>query len=103
MDTYQPIYDAVRSRIHNGDIGEAVQSAMREANVGHWAHMAFETLRETISRYEAPSAIYRPRLYKDGTDWCALYGDNLQEGVCGFGDTPAQAMAAFDAAWHKKI
>jgi hypothetical protein len=31
--------------------------------------------------------------------WCALFGDNLQEGVVGFGETPAKAMYAFDTAW----
>ena len=32
--------------------------------------------------------------------WCALLGANLQEGVAGFGTTPAKAMWAFDTAWH---
>ena len=35
----------------------------------------------------------------DGDQWCALYGENLQEGVAGFGRTPAEAMADFDQAW----
>lgn len=30
---------------------------------------------------------------------CALLGENIQEGVCGFGKTPALAMTAFDLAW----
>jgi hypothetical protein len=37
-----------------------------------------------------------PRLFPDGDKWCALYGDNLQEGLAGFGDTPEGAMADFD-------
>lgn len=51
----------------------------------------------------APSVIYRPALYPDGDQWCALYGDNLQEGVAGFGDTPADAMEAFDEAWKSQL
>ncbi len=47
----------------------------------------------------APHVLYKPALAPDGDQWCALYGDNLQEGVAGFGDTPAAAMAAFDKAW----
>ncbi|MCW0104448.1 hypothetical protein [Burkholderia pseudomallei] len=35
--------------------------------------------------------------------WCALYGPNLMEGVCGFGDSPAEAMADFDKNWLAKI
>jgi hypothetical protein len=47
----------------------------------------------------APHVLYRPCLSADGDQWCALLGDNLQEGVSGFGDTPAAAMAAFDETW----
>ena len=31
--------------------------------------------------------------------WCALYGDNLQDGVAGFGRSPEEAMADFDKNW----
>lgn len=48
---------------------------------------------------QLPSVLYRPRLMADGTKWCALYGDDLASGVAGFGDTPAEAMYAFDMAW----
>lgn len=30
--------------------------------------------------------------YKDGDQWCALYGKNVQEGITGFGKTPYLAM-----------
>ena len=46
-----------------------------------------------------PSAIRRPRVFKDGDKWCALEGENLQEGVCGFGDTPDAACRQFDIQW----
>jgi hypothetical protein len=46
-----------------------------------------------------PFMLLRPRMFPDGNKWCALYGDNLQDGVCGFGDTPHAAAAAFDLAW----
>lgn len=31
--------------------------------------------------------------FKDGNQWCYLYGDNIQEGICGFGST------IYEAAW----
>lgn len=31
-------------------------------------------------------------LTKDGNKWCCLIGENLQDGVAGFGDTVAQAI-----------
>jgi len=48
----------------------------------------------------APHVLYKPTLSQDGDQWCALFGENLAEGVAGFGDTPAEAMAAFDKAWR---
>ena len=47
----------------------------------------------------APALLWRPRLFIDGNQWCALYGDNLQDGVAGFGDTPDKAMRNFDLNW----
>lgn len=31
--------------------------------------------------------------FKDGDKWCALYGEDLQAGIAGFGNTPFLAMA----------
>lgn len=31
-------------------------------------------------------------LSQDENEWCALLGDNLQEGISGFGRTPAEAL-----------
>jgi len=38
----------------------------------------------------------------DGTKWSALYDENIQIGVRGFGDTLEEAMTAFDQAWWKE-
>jgi len=50
-----------------------------------------------------PSILLRPALYKDGDQWCALFGNDIQCGVCGFGDSPDKAYRAFDAAWFEKL
>jgi hypothetical protein len=63
------------------------------------ADLAKLAIQEAALRFSAPSVLYRPALSKDGNQWCALYGENLQDGVAGFGDTPEQAMADFDRAW----
>ena len=47
-----------------------------------------------------PVYLLRPRLFRDGNSWCALYGENIQEGICAFGDTPAEAAERFDAAYY---
>jgi len=61
-----------------------------------------ELLEERIQRYrqiKRPSVLFRPRLFQDGDQWCALYGEDLQEGCAGFGATPEEAMKSFDEAW----
>lgn len=109
-DSYQAIFDAVRTRISNGDIGAAIENAFRDANIGHYfemqmyaannAHVAHE---ETAIAARAPHVLLRPKVFIDGNQWCALYGDNLQDGIAGFGNSPADAMAAFDVAYAKPL
>ena len=81
----------------NREIAEAVAIHFSGAS---WAiEAAKQSAMEAAYEHMRPSVLYRPHLSADGTMWCALYGDNLQEGVAGFGETPAAAMAAFDTAW----
>jgi len=47
-------------------------------------------------------AILKPKLFKDGNQWCALYGKDLQEGIAGFGDTPRLAIYDFNKQWDVK-
>lgn len=58
-------------------------------------YMAEDVERERIR----PFMLLRPRVFPDGNQWCALYGENLQEGVCAFGGTPAKAAIQFDIEW----
>lgn len=71
--------------------------------IAYWAEMAKREIEWAATHYTLPSAIYKPKLYQDGNQWCALYGDNLQDGVAGFGDSPALAMIDFDRAWNEKL
>src|SRR5262245_26368422 len=101
-DSYQPIYDAVRSRISNGNIGEAVQEALRVNDIGHQASLVAENIRMAVAEYERPSVLFRPVLILDGSAWIALYGPNIQEGVVGVGDSPEEATRSFDKSWYTK-
>ena len=104
-DSYQAIYDAVRSRIHGADVGQAVESAMREAfgMASHHMQCIVEEWCRASHEHQRPSAVYKPSISIDGDQWCALYGDNLQDGVAGFGDSPADAMDDFDRNWMTKL
>lgn len=40
-----------------------------------------------------PIDILEVQISLDGNSYCALVGENLQEGIAGFGDTPLQALS----------
>jgi len=69
------------------------------SQIEHSAICTAENIRIIFSENANPSVLYRPGLSLDGDKWCALYGANLQDGVAGFGDTPALAMRDFDIQW----
>ena len=72
--------------------------------------MDYPTLTEQSRRNTAIEAeemnlvsILRPRVFMDGDRWCVLYGEDLMNGIAGFGETPMLAVYDFNKAWHKKI
>jgi hypothetical protein len=69
---------------------------------GHLAEAAGNIYFYTTYLCE-PFNIYKPRMFMDGNMWCALYGDNLQDGVAGFGSSPAKAVEDFNKNWNKDI
>lgn len=77
-------------------------SNMAASAICHAADMIKIAWQEAGWEYQRPSVVFKPVLSKDGNMWCALFGENLQEGVAGFGETPQHAMWAFDQAWSSK-
>lgn len=67
------------------------------------AEASAQSQRDVAYEHMRPSVLYRPGLSIDGDQWCALYGDNLQSGVAGFGSSPDAAMRAFDSAWDTPL
>ncbi len=72
--------------------------------------MDFETLTQEVRHSAAIEAleftligVLRPRIFIDGDKWCVLYGENVQDGVAGFGDSPREAVYDFNKAWDKKL
>jgi len=47
-------------------------------------------------------ATLKPRIFKDGNKWCVLYGENIQDGVAGFGETPLKAILDFNNSFNEK-
>jgi len=70
----------------------------------NWQHEEIcyqEKLRslEIEAHYKLFSML-RPSVTMDGKKWCVLYGDNIQDGVCGFGDTINDAISEFNQAFY---
>ena len=101
MSEYQAVYDAVCSRIGHPDISGTVERVVREALDISWIKSrALESISVVESDYRRPFIMLRPKMYPDGNQWCALYGESLMEGVAGFGDTPDAASWDFDKNWN---
>ena len=48
-------------------------------------------------------ATLKPSIQIDGNQWCVLYGDDLQVGIAGFGDSPHLAIMDFNSQWYKSL
>ena len=103
MDNYTAVYDAVRSRIQSVDLADA---ARRAFDISHQSRLALDefsfAVRRVSEEMQRPSVVYKPTLFVDGAEWCALLGPDVQQGLAGFGTTPAEAMAAFDNAFFSE-
>lgn len=67
-DTYQAIYDAVRSKLHGGgDIGSAVERAAQESFDISLAKAILQQEITCVSHeMQRPSVVFRPRVFADG-------------------------------------
>lgn len=48
------------------------------------------------SIYPVSLSSIKIKVYKDGNQWCVLHGENIQEGIAGFGDTVDSAIKDFN-------
>lgn len=103
MDSYQAIYDAVRSRIGGFDGSTLVEGICARFDFSHHAEILKDSFDSAAYEMARPAVLYKPQLSIDGNQWCALYGEDLQSGVAGFGESPSQAMDNFDEEWQKLL
>ena len=65
---------------------------MAANSIAHEAFCAGQAWQQAAAAQERPCVLWKPSLYRDGNQWCALLGENIQDGVVGFGDSPDAAM-----------
>lgn len=100
MNGYQAIYDAVRSRISNGNVGDAISEIARQSfDISHALAVLTQDFSIVAMEQQRPFVLLKPKISRDGDEWCFLYGENLQDGIAGFGDTPEKASRDFDTKW----
>lgn len=75
------------------------EAACHKSNAAGIEHQAAQEALRNEHERSRPFFLLTPRIYPNGNQWCCLYGDNLQEGVAGFGDTPHKASLDFDRNW----
>lgn len=78
-------------------------SNMAANAVCHAVSMIQESIQGVAYEQMRPAVLFKPKLSRDGNQWCALLGEDLQVGAAGFGPSPAEAMWDFDKAWNTKI
>jgi len=102
-ETFDAVY-AVVNRAFSGFCPTSIfENAVRGMDISYYADRASCSVQEVAGEYTRPSVMMRPTIAIDGNEWCALYGDNLQDGVAGFGKSVDAAMRDFDANWYKKL
>ena len=65
----------------------------------HQSDMTYHIAKEEYNLLQ----MLKPKIFKDGNQWCVLYGENLQDGIAGFGSTPYKAILAFNSAFNEPI
>ena len=48
-------------------------------------------------------SILKPKIFVHNDQWCVLYGDDIETGICGFGSSPEKAVWDFNKAWVADI
>jgi hypothetical protein len=98
-DSYQAIYDAVRSRISNGDVGRAIADiAHRSFDISHTVVMLQQEFSIVAFEMQRPSVLFHVSVRRDDTKWTATYWE-----VIGIGESPDAATRDFDKKWTEKI
>jgi len=103
MDSYQAVYDAVRSRIGSVDGYAITEGIVSKFDFSHHAEIIRQEFVNVAFEQQRPAILLKPSISIDGNQWCVLYGEDLQSGVAGFGDSPYDAMLDFDKNFCKKL
>jgi hypothetical protein len=89
------ITDVVRQALQECESFSNIRADVYAARVGATVEKLIKKQGEQKHTVEEVLIKAGLKPYKDGNQWCVLLGDNIQEGICGFGDTIDDALYAF--------
>lgn len=57
-------------------------------------NISSQAIKKSLNNYQlgVSNILYQVSIAKDGDSWCALIGQNLQDGISGFGETVQEAL-----------
>lgn len=57
-------------------------------------NISSQPIKKSLNNYQlgVSNILYQVSIAKDGNSWCALMGQNLQDGISGFGETMQDAL-----------
>lgn len=67
------------------------------SNLSQEAQLVYWNAKQDLVLFES----LHPKISKDGNLWCVLYGEDLQVGISGFGDTPMAAILDFNKNMYR--
>jgi hypothetical protein len=85
--------------LHREDSIHLMNQLTNDARMLHQEHLSLIIEQEEMNLF----VLLKPKLYQDGDMWCVLYGENIQEGICGFGKSPMLAIYEFNKAWKEEL
>ncbi len=78
---------------------------MQDSHEFQMSHLVHESKMAVCIEAEEMNLtkLLNPKIFIDGNKWCVLYGENIQDGVCGFGASPSLAVYDFNKSWKKEL
>jgi hypothetical protein len=103
MGNYDAVFNAVRSRMDYISAQNITEAIANKFEVSYQMEVIKDEFMQSAYDMRRPSMLLKPKLTLDGDSWCALYGDDIQSGVAGFGKSPELAMRDFDENFTKEL
>jgi hypothetical protein len=95
------IHQLPDKRLPAGMNGRELQALDLGLNGGDGATLLVE--QYFVDHPRSPSAVRRPKIFRQGETFIALLGRDVQHGIVGLGNTVENALRAFDLQYYNAL